>query len=410
MNIFHSLLIYIVWFASTYFVVLFLLLLGKYSKGMFEDKPPITKYPSVTVIVPAFNESNTIQKTLRSLEQVEYDRKKLEIIVVNDGSTDLTSRKVVSYKSKLNIVFIDNKKNKGKAACLNQAIKIAKGEFIVCMDADTIVKREILKKSLAEFVEDSIAAVTVSIDLRPKNLLQKITEIEYAIGLSLSIGILSKLDSVHVTPGPFTIFRKKVLDELRGFDINNITEDLEIAYRLHKKKYKIKCCLTTKVFTEVPRTLKSLYKQRRRWYTGALQTVTQHRDILFNRDLGIFGIFVPYNFTVIILGVIVFLLSIGLTLRNFIKDFLLYRFTNFNFFQYFKDLQIDLLSLFTIYWILAFVAFMLAAYLAYSGLRIMRKSTEPFSYLVFLYLFLLYQIFWISSAFAYITKRRLTWR
>ena len=223
MELMQKLMIYVVWFISTYFVLLFMMLLFKYRNNMFEKKSMIKKNHSlVSILVPAYNEEKNILNTLESLKKIDYP--KYEVIVLNDGSKDNTSKVIRDYNKKnKHFLFIDNKNNKGKAAVLNQGIKIAKGEFIVCMDADTIVTPNILKRALPEFNSENIGAVTVSIDLKPKTFLQKITEIEYAVGLSLSIGVLCKLDCAHVTPGPFTIFRKSMFNHMSRFS------DLEVS-------------------------------------------------------------------------------------------------------------------------------------------------------------------------------------
>jgi cellulose synthase/poly-beta-1,6-N-acetylglucosamine synthase-like glycosyltransferase len=413
MNIFQSLLMYAVWFLSTYFVILFMILVLKYRKTIFERKTPISnmKLPKVSIVISAYNEEKAIKETILSLKNIEYPKEKLEIIIINDGSKDRTASRIEYLKKEIGFVFINNAKNKGKAACLNQGIKKAKGEFVVCMDADTRAKYDVIKKSLEHFDSDDVAAVTVGIDVKPKNLLQRITQIEYLIGLSLSLAILSRLDTVHVTPGPFTIFRRSILNKIGGFDAGNMTEDMEIAYRLQKSGYKIKCCLSTKVYTEVPRNLKALYRQRKRWYTGALQTVVKHKDVLFNTELGVFGFFIPYNFSLILLGVTLFVFSLVVSILNSIKNLSFYRLTGFNFLSH-LELNLDPLSIFNIYSLLILFSFIMTFIMAFLGLRILKKSVKKSftGFIGFLYLFILYQVFWISSIYAFVFRRRVQWR
>jgi cellulose synthase/poly-beta-1,6-N-acetylglucosamine synthase-like glycosyltransferase len=417
MNAFQAILMYIVWFISTYFVVLFILLVVNQQDTLFErSKYNLKKpYPKVSMILPAFNEENTIYDSLKSLQRIDYPKDKLEIIVINDGSSDNTSKIIKKYLTKYpneKIIYLDNQNNKGKAHRLNQGIKIATGKYVVCMDADTKVKQNILKKTIPDFYDDQVGAVTVSIDLKPKNLLQKITEVEYAIGLSLSIKLLSILDSVHVTPGPFTIFRKKMLNEIGGFDINNITEDTEIAYRIKKAGYLIKCNLNTKVYTDVPDTLKKLFKQRKRWYTGSLQTVKQHKDVLFKKKYGLFGIFVPYSFTLITLGTLLFLITLGTSIYNSVKNILYYRFTNFNFLDRLLNFEIDVLSIFSIFGILILVSFMLSIFIGVIGLSKFRKdiSKNLSGFIAFIPFAIFYQIFWLSSIYSFIFNKEVKWR
>jgi len=415
MNIYQTILMYVVWFLSTYYVILFILLIYKYKDSIFEKKlKKLKEFSKVSILVPAFNEQKTILKTLRSLERIDYPKKLFEVIVINDGSTDKTSKLVNKYKktTSINLTFIDDKKNKGKAARLNQGISIAKGNLIACMDADTMVKPDILKKVIKHFSSKKIGAVTVAIDVNTNNLLQKILAIEYTIGISLSIGILAKLGTVHVTPGPFTIFRKSMLEEIGGFDEKSITEDMEIAYRIHKHGYEIKSCLDAKVITEVPLNIKGLFRQRKRWYTGALQTLYQHRDVMFKKELGIFGYFVPYTYSLILLGLFLFILSAIITLYNQYRSISFYRFTGFNFLQHLFDFEFNLLSIFNIFSLLILFSFILTATLTLISMRTFKKSIRKnlFAYLGFLPFFIFYQVFWTVSLYSFVFNRRIRWR
>jgi len=124
------------------------------------------------------------------VEEISTDK----ILFHSQVLTDLHS-KFVPHKGQIPIgkaIFIDNKKNKGKAACLNQGISVAKGEYVACMDADSVVSKDILKKTIPYFKNDEIGAVTVSVEVKHvNNFLQKIIQLEYILGLSLFLRILS---------------------------------------------------------------------------------------------------------------------------------------------------------------------------------------------------------------------------
>ena len=207
MNLVYSLIVSFVWFLSIYFNVVFLLALLSQKEELF--KSPKLKnnqeFPKVSVIVPAYNEEDNIEQNIISLNRIDYPKNRLEIIIVNDGSGDNTSKIVNRLKGR-NILFIDNKHNKGKAACLNQGIEESTGELIACMDADSEVQSDILKKTIPYFINKKIGAVTVTVEVKDaKNFLQKVIAIEYTIGLSLFLKVLSYFGAVHVTPGPFSI-------------------------------------------------------------------------------------------------------------------------------------------------------------------------------------------------------------
>jgi cellulose synthase/poly-beta-1,6-N-acetylglucosamine synthase-like glycosyltransferase len=261
----------------------------------------IKKWPSVSIIIPAYNEEKTIAETLKSLVALDYPKNKLEIIAINDGSKDNTKNVIKSFE-KYGVKLI-NQENKGKGAALNNGLKIAKGEFFVCLDADSFVEPKTLKEMIAYFTDKKIAAVTPIMKVKnPKNLLQKIQSLEYILYIYMK-KILERLNAINVAPGPFTIYRREVLIKIGGFDQKSIVEDQEIAYRLQKYQYKIVQSEKGNVTTIAPKTLRKLYKQRSRWSRGSLLTLYKYREMIFNKKYGDFGM---YNLPSIAFGTSLF--------------------------------------------------------------------------------------------------------
>ena len=122
----------------------------------------------------------------------------------------------------------------------------------------------------------------------PKSFLQKIQWSEYLINFFYK-SLMGTLNCVHVAPGPFSVYRKKVLEEVNGFDEKNLTEDLEITLRIHKLHYKIVQLLDAEVYTNAPNTLKGFYKQRNRWYKGTMFNMFNYKWMVFNKSYGDFG-------------------------------------------------------------------------------------------------------------------------
>lgn len=411
MNPAYTMLVYIVWFLSTYFIVVFLLALSKNKDKLYES-PAMDKnkeLPKVSIVISAYNEEEDISNSIESLKSIDYPKGMYEVIIVNDGSTDKTSE-IVKGCADGNIILVDNKKNKGKAACLNQGISLAKGEFVACMDADTVVPEDILKRIVPYFDDRQTGAVTVSVEVNsPKNFLQKIIALEYRLGLSLFLRIFSYFDCIHVTPGPFSVYRKELLEKIRGFDANNITEDLEIAYRIHKSGYKIANCMKASVKTITPNNFKGLYRQRRRWYSGALMTLWQHKDILFRKKTGLFGYFMPFNYALITFGLGLFLLSIYLSLSNAIKNLSFYSLTNYNFFSNISwDFDFLRVSIFAFFGICGVIGTVI---LVTSGLNVTQNSPRKKLSLYFGYflLFFMYQFFWLCSFFLVLFRKKVKW-
>lgn len=413
MNILYSIIVSSVWFLSTYFNVVFLLALLSRKDELFKS-PKLGKnesMPKVSIIVPAYNEEETIGQSIKSLKKVDYPKAKLEIIIVNDGSRDNTSKIVNNLKGR-GIIFLDNKDNKGKAACLNQGISIATGDLVACMDADSEVKSDIIRKTVPYFKDAKIGAVTVSVEVKNVNgFLQKIIKIEYIIGLSLALKALSFFNSVNVTPGPFSIYRKKIVEEIGMFDTKSITEDLEIAYRIQKAKYKIACCINTKVRTIIPDTFKSLYKQRKRWYSGAIYTLIQHRGIFLNPKGGYFSYIIPYTFLLIFLGLFLFGFSVYLSISGIARGISFFYLTDFNFLSYITLHKFDILTSGTLTF-LGIAVLATTLFSCYVCLRMVNKANKKNfgGAAAFMLMFFLYQIFWAASIFTVIFRRKVSWR
>lgn len=417
MNLLYSIFISVVWFLSTYFAVVLLLILITRKSRLFDSPSPksFKELPMVSILVPVYNEGTNVKLTINSLKKVDYPKDKLEIIILNDGSSDNTAEMVRKHINRSTMVFVDNKKNKGKAATLNQGIMLAKGEFVGTMDGDSEVSPDIVKKTIPYFRNEKIGAVTVTVEVKnPKSFLQKIVEIEYVIGLSLALKALSFFNAVHVTPGPFSIYRKSVLKEIGMFDEKNITEDLEIAYRIHKHGYRITNCTTTKVKTITPQDFKTLYVQRKRWYTGSLLTLWKHKNLVFKKKYGAFAFIMPYTFILVTLGLLLVIFSLFLSLKNLFKALSFHALTNFNFFSYWtwENLKnVDLLktSTLSIFGVLGIVTTVVSAYLC---LRIANKriKTRMPGFVGFIFLFFLYQLYWASSFYSAILGRKVKWR
>jgi len=258
-------------------------------KKIFRDPKPPKKLPKVSILVPAYNEEKTIASTLKSLLNLDYPKDKLEIIAINDGSTDKTLEIMKKFR-KYGIKIID-KPNGGKASALNAGLKKAKGEIIVCMDADSIVKRDALKKTIGYFNDPKVGAVASSLKVyKPKTFWQRMQAVEYFYNIFLR-KVLALMDSVFVVPGPFGLYRREALERVGGWDEKNITEDMELTFRLQKAGYKIETCLNSIVYTKTPETFKRLIRQRVRWYRGFIITSREYKEMFFNPKFGNLGVY-----------------------------------------------------------------------------------------------------------------------
>ena len=271
---------------TTYFMFVFLILFQR-NRSVLHATPVMSELPSVSIIIPAHNEQDTIAGTLRSLGNLRYPKNKLEIIVVDDGSIDNTYKIAKGFKN----VKVLKKANGGKASALNLGVRNARGEIVGCVDSDSHPFPNALLKSVPFFNEGSVGAVTTSIySTKPKNLLGILQWLEY-VTIAWSRKLLEFIDAVYVTPGPLSLYRRNLLVKLGGFDTKNMTEDIEIAWRFLSKGYKVKMASAAKTYTKTPEKFSAWWKQRIRWNIGGMQTMMKYKYV-FLRNYGILSHFI----------------------------------------------------------------------------------------------------------------------
>ncbi len=301
---------YAIAFFSLFTVIFFLLLYIRH-RDDYNVPPKHTDWrPTVSIVIPAYNESKYIEESLKTVVSLDYPKDKLEVLVVDDGSTDDTFG--IAKRFEKDGVKVLRKENSGKGAALNYGIERAGGELIATMDADSYLRPVTLLDLLPLFDEEKVAAVTPAVKIRPSGeILKEVQRVEYLMIL-FSRKLLSYIDCVPVTPGPFSIFRAKVLRELGGFDEKNLVEDQEIALRMQANHYKIRSSMTADVYTEPPESFGEFITQRVRWQRGGLRNYWKYR-FLIKPEYGDFGMFfVPLNF----LTIIAFFLLVGLLIYH----------------------------------------------------------------------------------------------
>lgn len=251
-----------------------------------EEKYSPTNHPKplVSILVPAFNEQTVISRTLNSLINIKYTNK--EIIVIDDGSTDLTKFVASGYKK--NGVKVVSKPNGGKASALNYGLLFAKGEIIITIDADSMVARDAIDEIVQTMATDTnMVAVAGNIKvLNSKTILTRIQELEYIMAINMIRRAFALFGSVMVIPGAFGAFKKKMVIGAGGYDVDTVTEDFDITIKLLKSRGAVSSSTAGKAYTEVPSSWKTLYKQRLRWGTGTFQTLFKHKDVFTNSRYG----------------------------------------------------------------------------------------------------------------------------
>lgn len=248
------------------------------------------KLPTVSVIVPVWNEEKTVLKTIFSLLKLDYPKDKLSIFIVDDGSTDNTW-KVVQRFARNKQVKLLRKENGGKHTALNYALEFIDTDLVGCLDADSFVHPQALKRIVARFLkEKDVMAVTPSVKIfNPKGILGMVQKSEYMFGIFLR-RVFAHLDAIYITPGPFSIFRRQVFREIGGYRKAHNTEDMEIAMRMQKNRMRISNAHDAFIYTVAPTSLYRLYKQRLRWVYGFLKNAIDYRDMFFKPQYGHLGV------------------------------------------------------------------------------------------------------------------------
>lgn len=401
MNLFMNIVLWVAYVIALYFSS-FLLLVYIEKKSFFKKECSqlnLKKFPIVSILVPAYNEEKTILKTLRSINNLDYPKNKLDVIVINDGSKDRTEEIVTDYIKDKAYFNLMSHKNKGKAASLNRALKRTKGEFFACLDADSFVDRLTLRKMLSLYYQKedpNLAIITPAMKVyQPKNILQRVQWIEYLI-IILVARIASHLDSLYVAPGPFSLYRTEIVRKIGGFDEHNITEDQEIAYRVQKHNYKIIQCYDGYVYTVAPKKIKPFYQQRRRWYLGGMDCLYKYKKMIANRKYGDFGIMQLIKnlcgYALAITGIASALYFLILPTIRWVKNLIMIQ---FNILPYFKNFNINFMNIlladFKKGFIIIFL-FMIGLYFFYQAHRNANEKIMKFGWIPLIPYFVFYYL------------------
>jgi len=314
---------------------------------------PIT--PPISVLVPANNEKLTIIETVESLLNLEYPQH--EVIVINDGSTDETLETLIEHfhLRKVDLIYrpiiptspikgfytspeypnltVIDKSKSGKPDSLNVGINVCRSPYFCTVDADTVLERDALLKVIKPILEDPEEVVSsggivrvmdgctvehgrvTQIDLPKKSILM-CQVVEYLRSFLFGRTGWSALNCLLVLSGAFSLFKKKVVQEVGGYSLRTVTEDFELIVRLHRhllekgERYKILFIPEPVSWTQVPNRYVMLARQRRRWQRGLATVLLSNLRMFFNPKYGRVGLFaMPYTFFIELLGPIVELLG-----------------------------------------------------------------------------------------------------
>ncbi|MGA2624593.1 MAG: glycosyltransferase [Bacteroidota bacterium] len=268
----------IIWFMIGYQLMLTLAGFFHYRSSLKEQRALDKQhfdYPKVTVLIPAHNEEKVIGNTLEAMVNLEYPPDRLDILIINDGSSDSTAEIASRYAERDGRVRLFNvprgEGGKGKSRALNLGLKQTRAEFIAVYDADNTPHPSALRYLMAQVISDtSLGAVlgkfrTVN---KNRNLLTRFINIETLSFQSMLQAGRWKLFRVSTLPGTNLVVRRHLLDTLGGWDEDAITEDSELSIRIYMEGYRIKYIPYSVTFEQEPEAWSTWVKQRTRWVRG----------------------------------------------------------------------------------------------------------------------------------------------
>ena len=241
----------------------------------------------ISILIPAHNEEAGIRESIQSALETHYPNK--EIIVIDDGSKDNTWQIANSFAERGLIKLVHRKTASGsKATALNHGLTYATGDYVLCMDGDTILDKFALKNTAQYFDDPSIAAFSGNVkilagDNGVKNLLTRLQTYEYMIAIELGRRFTSIFQILLVISGAFGIFKKDTLQDVHSFDKDTFTEDFDLTLKFRKTRGKIKFVPSSMAYTYCPAKWSDWVKQRNRWAYGQFQTLSKNKNILTSR-------------------------------------------------------------------------------------------------------------------------------
>lgn len=243
------------------------------------------RWPVLSVLIAAHNEIEVLDRTLEDVTHLAWPN--LDIVVVDDGSTDGTGALLDAWAARGLITVVHQSDNSGKAAALNRGLAHCAGEIVLVMDADAEVPPETAALLAAQLDHhDGLAAVTGNPRmLRTERLIEKMQAIEFSATVSTQRRGHSAWGRVSTMSGIATMFRTAVLRDIGAFDPRQPAEDIELTWRLQCAGWRVGYEPHAIVGTYPAGSVPNWFRQRSRWARGLVGALRRHgRDALRLRN------------------------------------------------------------------------------------------------------------------------------
>jgi biofilm PGA synthesis N-glycosyltransferase PgaC len=239
--------------------------------------PVMNEYPFITILVPCFNERDNVAETIDAAAKQNWPN--YEIIAINDGSSDDTGALLDQLATQYsNLRVIHFAENQGKAMAMRMGSLAAKGEYLVCIDGDALLHPNAAAYLVKPMIENGrVGAVTGNPRVRTRaTLLGKIQVGEF----SSIIGLIKRAQRIYgqifTVSGVIASFRRRALHNCNYWDLNIVTEDIDISWRLQTNHWQIQYEPCAICWILMPETLRGLWKQRLRWAQGGVEVFFRH--------------------------------------------------------------------------------------------------------------------------------------
>ena len=273
------------WSGRVFMLLMAWMLLLTYLDSRHPRKPDVAT--PVSIVIPCYNDAASVQTAIASVFKA-CPPELVDLVVINDHSTDDSLARIREMTARHQFRIVDNPENKGKARSLNDAIPLARHEFVLCLDADTFINRNALSDMLARMkADDRLGAV--SSPYRPANrgFLPLMQGVEYSM-LLLTQGA-HNITSAMALWGGCMMVRKSAFEEVNGFRLDAITEDVDMAFRLNRRKWRVEQSFRP-VRSLVPDTLRGWMRQKLRWTSGGTQCYFRHFRVWIRNPIQLFFI------------------------------------------------------------------------------------------------------------------------
>lgn len=253
------------------------------------------EWPFISVIMPAFNEEELIGKSIDAIFASNYPQDKIEVITINDGSTDMTHIYMMRAKRKYGkrLRVIDYKKNLGKRKALYSGLKISRGEIIVTVDTDSKIGRSAIKNLVIPLIKDKktgAVAGRVAVLNEKENFLTRMLSIRYSISFDFGRAYQSVYGTVFVCPGALSAYRKTILLQFIKNWVNqkfmNVPcihgEDRALTTKILRSGYMTRYQANAVVYTKVPSRIRSMNRMYIRWTRSYLRESIIFAQFMFS--------------------------------------------------------------------------------------------------------------------------------